>query len=99
MFDNPKKELERLEQQLLAMEVSEENSESDSFPAETDDIDTIYEDLAFSSRSAGVNVRETSYTMDTARYVPVPKKKRKGGWLLIACLAVVIIFWRMGWFA
>ena len=99
MFDNPKKELERLEQQLLAMEVSEENSEPDSFPAETDDIDTIYDDLSFSRRSAGFDVRGASSVMDTNRYVAVPKKKRRGGWLLIACLAVALIAWRMGWFA
>ena len=99
MFDNPKKELERLEQQLLEVDTSEEEVFSDDFSEEADDIGTIYEDLSFYSRSAGVNEREGSFAMDTARYVPVPKKKRRGGWLLIACLAVALIAWRMGWFA
>ena len=97
MFDNPKKELERLEQQLLAVEASEEAA-FDEFSDEADDIDTIYEDLAFSNRSAGFNTQKNSYTMESSRYVPVPAKKRKGGWLLIVCLAIIgLIIWRMGW--
>ena len=108
MFDNPKKELERLEQQLLAVESSEEETALDEFDedtaihaffAETDDIDAICEDLIFSERSAGFDTQEDSHVMDTNRYVAVPKKKRRGGWLLIACLAVALIAWRMGWFA
>ena len=71
----------------------------DEFSAEADDIDTIYDDLSFSRRSAGFDVRGASSVMDTNRYVAVPKKKRRGGWLLIACLAVALIAWRMGWFA
>ena len=108
MFDNPKKELERLEQQLLAVASSaeepalaefEDESFFDELSAEADDINTIYDDLSFSRRSAGFDVRGASSAMDTNRYVAVPKKKRKGGWLLIACLAVALIAWRMGWFA
>ena len=99
MFDNPKKELERLEQQLLEVDTSEEEVFSDDFSEEADDIGTIYDDLSFSRRSAGFDVRGASSVMDTNRYVAVPKKKRRGGWLLIVCLAVALIAWRMGWFA
>ena len=108
MFDNPKKELERLEQQLLAVDTSDEKAVFDEFDedtaihaffAETDNIDAICEDLIFSARSAGFDTQEDSHVMDTNRYVAVPKKKRKGGWLLILCLAAALIAWRMGWFA
>ena len=107
MFDNPKKELERLEQQLLAVEASEEEPDFDEFDndsavhaffAETDDIDAICEDLIFSDRSVGFDTPKNSYAMDTSRYVPATTKKRRGGWLLIACLAIIgLIIWRMGW--
>ena len=106
MFDNPKKELERLEQQLLAVDTSDEKAVFDefdedtavhSFFAETDDIDAICDDLIFSERSAGFDAPVKSHVMDTDRYVAVPKKKRKGGWLLIVCLIVAVIAWRMGW--
>ena len=108
MFDNPKKELERLEQQLLAVEeASKEESVFDEFDedaavhafwTETDDIDAICEDLIFSDRSAGFDIPEDSYSMDTSRYVAAPTRKRKGGWLLIACLAIIgLIIWKTGW--
>ena len=101
MFDNPKKELERLEQQLLAVEAPGEE-DFDVLP-DADDIpdDTLHtmlnDDRAFSRRSAGFDIPDDTYEMDTDRYVPAPRKKRRGGLLLFACLVLALIAWRMGW--
>ena len=109
MFDNPKKELERLQQQLLAAE--EPVAEEDSFydeqcddPDASFDDDLAYvldEDSDFSSRSAGFDIQDEPYVMDTDRYVPAPKKKGVGCLLFIAFLELIaagaLIAWWMGW--
>ena len=76
MFDNPKKELERLEQQLLAAEEDVDAESAEEF----DELfcDEIYEDS------------EEEYVMDEDRYVP-PKKKGIQGLLIIACLEIAAI--------
>ena len=95
MFDNPKKELERLEQQLLAAEAGD---------AQEDDFDSSYDDRydglpEVKGRAAGFDAED--YVMDDDRYVPAPRKKRAGGLLLIVFLALVaaglLVFRRMGW--
>lgn len=118
MFDNPKKELERLQAQLLAAE--EDRTEDDSFCDETyDDSGTgeifdeelsflmdeevPYEDTTrqFSRRSAGFDIPDEPYEMDSRRYVPAPKKKGIGGLLFIAFLEILLagalIAWWLGW--
>ena len=91
MFDNPKKELAWLEQQLLA---SEHHDEEDEFPEELEE--DIYEDepfdeeldillnggsgRRFDDRNRRVSDRAAGfdaddYIMDTDRYVPAPKRK------------------------
>ena len=95
MFDNPKKELERLEQELLAVESSEKEPDFDAFS------DEEYGDLPeagdFFRRSAGFDIPTDTYIMDSSRYVPAPRKKRRGGLLLIVCVIAALIAWRMGW--
>ena len=95
MFDNPKKELERLEQELLAVEASEEEPDFDEFSDE--EYEDLPEERDFFRRSAGFDIPDGSYSMDSSRYVPAPKKKRRGGLLLIACVIAALIAWRMGW--
>jgi len=100
MFDNPKKELERLEQQLLAAEESAAE-DLDGFSDEIYDEIDIEESYELSRRSAGFDIQDDLYEMDASRYVPAPKKKGIGGLLLIAILelglAVALIAWWMGW--
>ena len=118
MFDNPKKELERLQQQLLAAE--KHDAQEDAFRDEVydasyaDDVfddelafmmgeEAPYEDASrqFSRRSAGYDVPDEPYEMDSGRYVPAPKKKGIGGLLFIAALelilAAALIAWWLGW--
>jgi len=95
MFDNPKKELERLEQELLAVEASEEESDFDEFSAE--EYEGLPDERDLFRRSAGFDMPDDTYVMDRSRYVPAPKKKRRGGLLLIVCVIAVLIAWRMGW--
>ena len=104
MFDDPKKALAQLEQQLLAAEISEEEEEPeflsdeeyDEPEADEDPLAAAYEKQAFSRRSAGFD--PYADTMDTARYVPAPKKKRKGKLLfLLAAAALVLMAWKLGW--
>ena len=108
MFDNPKKELERLQEQLLAAEAGAEeeyDTLSDDYCSDSDADDilddslyaALYDDQTFSRRSAGFDIPDDTYEMDTDRYVPAPRKKRRGGLLLFACLVLALIAWRMGW--
>ena len=65
MFDNPKKELERLQEQLLAAETDDLQEE---------DFDSSYDVLSeIRSRAAGFDAED--YVMDDDRYVPAPRKK------------------------
>jgi len=94
MFDNPKKELERLEQQLLAAEEDFDGLYDDEFDSDdTSDDDFLplmYEqnlsDRQLRHRSAGFDAGEGDYEMDSRRYVPVQKKKGVGGLVFIAIL-------------
>ena len=97
MFDNPKKELEWLEQQLLAAETGD---------AQEDDFDSSYDDRydglpEVKGRATGFDADD--YIMDTGRYVPAPKKKGIKGLLFIAFLELIaaglLISWWMGWLA
>ena len=110
MFDNPKKELERLEQQLLAAERSEPEADYSDVPYEQPAVDEVlddalyaalYDDREFSRRSAGFDIPDEDYEMDTDRYVPAPKKKGIGGLVLIAILELILAFaliaWWLGW--
>ncbi len=94
MFDNPKKELERLEQQLLAAEQRDALEEEENLFLE--DTDDFYDDL--SSRSTGFGIDE-EYIMDTDRYVPA-KRKSMGGLvffaLLLAVSATALALWALG---
>ena len=108
MFDNPKKELERLQEQLLAAEAHDPEEDFDdlsddmfqeSDPDEVLDNElyaVLYDDRDFSRRSAGFD--PYADTMDTGRYVPAPKKKRKGKLLfLLAAAALALMAWKLGW--
>ena len=105
MFDDPKKALEQLEQQLLAAEISEEEEEPeflsdeeyDEPEADEDPLAAAYEKQAFSRRSAGFDAQADA--MDTARYVPAPKKRKKGKLLLflLAAAALALMAWKLGW--
>ena len=91
MFDNPKKELERLQEQLLAAETDE---------LQEDDVDSPYDVLSeMRSRAAGFDAED--YVMDDDRYVPAPKKKGIKGlfflFFLVLIAAGLYIFWSMGW--
>ena len=110
MFDNPKKELERLQEQLLAVEAHDPVEDFDDFSDDTfcasDPDDTLdddlyavlYDDRDFARRSAGF---EEAYVMDTDRYVPAPKKRGIGKFLffffLVLLAAAALIAWRQGW--
>ena len=102
MFDNPKKELERLQAQLLAVEsdheeefedfsdqIDDEFTEEEGFDAE---LDALLNGGAPRHRNErNVSGRATGfdaddYEMDTSRYVPAPRKKG------IGCLAAFGIF-------
>ena len=107
MFDNPKKELERLEQQLLAAETYEEDETYDDLD------DDIYEDFpedepfdeeldillngASARRYDGSVSRRAAgfdaddYIMDTDRYVSAPKKKSTGLIIFALVQALAII--------
>ena len=105
MFDDPKKALAQLEQQLLAAEISEEEEEPeflsdeeyDEPEADESPLAAAYEKQAFSRRSAGFD--PYADTMDTGRYVPASKKKKKGGLLLflLAAAALALMAWKLGW--
>ena len=105
MFDDPKKALEQLEQQLLAAEISEEEEEPeflsdeeyDEPEADEDPLAAAYEKQAFSRRSAGFDAQADA--MDTARDVPAPKKRKKGKLLLflLAAAALALMAWKLGW--
>ena len=109
MFDNPKKELERLEQQLLAAEADDEAEDAFCNEEYDEALDLLldepsYEDddRGFSRRAAGFDIDDTPYEMDSDRYVPAPKKKGIGGLLFIAILELLaaagLIGWWLGWF-
>ena len=99
MFDNPKKELERLQEQLLAAERHDPVDDlGNEFmdESEPDDIlddelfAVLYDDQKLSRRSVGFDIQEP-YVMDSDRYVAVPKKKKKWlGNLLFAILLIVL---------
>ena len=91
MFDNPKKELERLEQQLLAAETDYGEFE-EAEDEESEEFDRVYADIydefgreepyemdeelqSMFSRSAGY---EETCVMDEDRYVPARKKSFRG---------------------
>ena len=91
MFDNPKKELERLQEQLLAAETD---------VLQEEDFDSSYDVLSeMRSRAAGFDAED--YVMDDDRYVPLPKKKGIKGLFFLIFLALIAaglyIFWWMGW--
>ena len=92
MFDNPKKELERLEQQLLEAERSEPEAEDGDFSSEE------IED--FFLRSAGFDDDRQAPSMDAGRYVPAPPKKGIGGLvtaaLLLALSVIALALWGLG---
>ena len=109
MFDNPKKELEWLQEQLLAAEAHDPVDDFDDEIPDTpedefldDDLYAVlYDDREFFRRSAGFDISDDAYEMDTDRYVPAPKKKGIGGMLFLAflelVLAVLLIAWWQGW--
>ena len=101
MFDNPKKELERLEQQLLAAEAADTEEdfeelyeeEYEVFDAEDDEL------MELLGRSAGFDSQSDElYDMEENRYAAPPKKKGIRGLLMIACLeAIAIIALAVWW--
>ena len=97
MFDNPKKELERIQEQLLAAEEPAAGDFSDEIYDEID----LNDDSDFIVRSAGFDADIEEYEMDTSRYVPAPKKKRMGKLffmiLLVLTAALAFVAWRQGW--
>ena len=96
MFDNPKKELERIQEQLLAAEAPAAGDFSDEI---FDEIN-LDDDSDFILRSAGFDADIEDYEMDTSRYVPAPKKKRFGKLFfmtLLVLLALAFFAWRQGW--
>ena len=107
MFDNPKKALERLQEELLAAESHDpvEDFEDEIFdsPQQDDFLDdelyaVLYDDRKPSRRSVGF---EEDYAMNSDRYVPAPKKKGIGGMIFLGflelVLAVVLFAWWQGW--
>ena len=100
MFDNPKKELERLEQQLLAAEAADEEGDlEDLYEEEYDDFGAEDEELMeLLGRSAGFDADiQEDYTMDEDRYVAPNKKKGIRGLLVIACLEAIAIIALAAW--
>ena len=112
MFDNPKKELERLQEQLLAAEAGAEeeyDTLSDDYCSDSDADNilddslyaALYDDQTISRRSAGFDIPDDPYEMESDRYVPAPKKKGIGGLLFIAFLEILLagalIAWWLGW--
>ena len=107
MFDDPKKALERLQEELLAAESHDpaEDFEDEIFDSSQQDelLDdelyaVLYDDRKLSRRSAGF---EEDYEMNSDRYVPAPKKKGIGGMIFLAflelLLAIVLFAWWQGW--
>ena len=113
MFDNPKKELEWLEQQLLAAELDDEEDEEEMDGEEFDRLyDDIYDEFgreepyemddelrSMLSRSAGY---EEEYEMDADRYVPAPKKKGFRALVAFALglplVIIALVLWYLGRF-
>ena len=107
MFDNPKKALERLQEELLAAESHDpvEDFEDEIFDSPQQDnlLDdelyaVLYDEPNISRRSAGF---EADYEMNSDRYVPAPKQKGIGGMIFLALLelvlAIVLFAWWQGW--
>ena len=108
MFDNPKKELERLQQQLLAAEMDTPEEEV------TEDFDDLYDeiydefgpeefdepDLNFYSRAAGFDAELEEYEMDEDRYVAPPRKRGFRGLVVFALVQAFVVialaFWWLG---
>ena len=110
MFDNPKKELERLQEQLLAAEAHDpaDDFEDEIFDQSHEDdlLDddlyaVLYDDQEISRRCTKLAVESEEYEMESDRYVPAPKKKGIGGLLFLAflelVLAALLIAWWQGW--
>ena len=96
MFDNPKKELELLEQQLLAAEEPDAENFDDFSDEIYDEID-LEEARAFSRRSAGFDSEDDLYEMDSRRYVPVPRKKGIGGLVFVSFLELLVAAGLIAW--
>ena len=105
LFDDPKKELERLQQQLLAAEMAPPEEDIDDFS------DEIYEefgdefsfeeenDLSLYGRAAGFDAEteEEEYYMDEDRYAAPPKKKGFRGLVIFALLQAILIIALVTW--
>ena len=105
LFDDPKKELKLLEQQLLAAEMAPPEEDIDGFS------DEIYEEfsdefsfeeeneLPLYGRAAGFDaeVEEEEYYMDESRYAAPPKKKGFRGLVIFALLQAIVIIALVTW--
>ena len=109
MFDNPKKELERLEQQLLAAEMDEPMEETEEvFDDLYDEINDEFSEEAFYGededsyddlygRAAGFDADEEAYYMDEDRYAAPPKQKGFRGLVIFALAQAILIIALVTW--
>ena len=111
MFDNPKKELERLQEQLLEAErkpaapeypdvLSDDDldiilNDPELFPEEEEDDSLLYEQQTL-GRSAGFDA-DVTYEMDDRRYVAPPKKRGMGCFVFIAVLEAILAIALAAW--
>lgn len=105
LFDDPKKELERLQQQLLAAEMAPPEEDIEDFSDEIyeefgDDFSFDEEnDIPLYSRAAGFDaeIEDEAYIMDEDRYVAPPKKKGFRGLVIFALLQAIVIIALVTW--
>ena len=106
MFDDPKKELKRLEEELLAAEMSDDEFEQfyDDIYDEFGEEETVVQQDAELKAQLSDRAQNTVFRSvgpyeedDEARYVSVPKKKSVRGLVILACLEslgiVTIVLW------
>lgn len=112
MFDDPKKDLKWLEQQLLAVEQSQEESDEDWFEEELDPLETELREARILLGDIPARQRGTedvfAFPEEDTRQEPVSGKKRKNrkekgvrGLVILACLEtagiLAVLLWWVTW--
>ena len=114
MFDDPKKKLQWLEEQLLAAELGEEDEPIDDEEEKLDgeEFDRLYDDIydefgreepyemddELQSMLSRSAGYEEEYEMDEERYVPAPKKRGFGRLVIFALALPLTIIGLVLWY-
>jgi hypothetical protein len=112
MFDNPKKELQWLEEQLLAAELGHEEEPDEEEELDGEEFDRLYDDIydefgreepyemddELQSMLSRSAGYEEEYEMDEDRYVPAPKKRGFGRLVFFALMLPLAVIALVFWY-